>query len=84
MPLDCCCERVGLYPGRRPSERHPARPSGRAGHSEWLRELIGMEVLYGRVAGLDIGKASLTVSVDRGVIAQDGLRTSDPRGDDRW
>lgn len=63
VPLDCCCERVGLYPGRRPSGRHPARPFGRAGHSEWLRELIGMEVLYDRVAGLDIGKASLTACV---------------------
>ncbi|WP_199907480.1 IS110 family RNA-guided transposase [Nocardioides terrigena] len=28
-----------------------------------MRELIGMEVLYERVAGLDIGKASLTVCV---------------------
>jgi len=28
-----------------------------------VRELIAMEVLYDRVAGLDIGKASLTVSV---------------------
>ena len=36
----------------------------RAGRSLGVvRELIGMEVLYDRVAGLDIGKASLTVSV---------------------
>jgi hypothetical protein len=28
-----------------------------------VRELIRMEVLYERVAGLDVGKASLTVCV---------------------
>jgi transposase len=51
---------VGLYPGRRPSERR------RPGHSggPWSKEeLIEMEVLYDRVAGLDVGKASVTVCV---------------------
>ena len=73
MPLDCCCEHVGLSPGRRPSERHPARPPGPAGCrlvSRLVRELISMEVMYERVAGLDVGKASVTVCV----------RTTGPRG----
>lgn len=61
MPVDCCCEHVGLYPGRRPSERRrPTRPGGPGTAG---RELIRMEVLYERVAGLDVGKASVTVAV---------------------
>src|SRR3954451_6556355 len=62
VPLDCCRERVGLCPGRGPSGR---RPIGRR-----PEEGSEMEVIYNRVAGLDIGKASLTVCV----------RTPSPRG----
>ncbi|WP_210429003.1 IS110 family transposase [Nocardioides eburneiflavus] len=38
-----------------------ARPTGRAGFAK--KGLIEMEVLYERVAGLDVGKASVTVCV---------------------
>src|SRR3954449_3108283 len=62
VPLDCCRERVGLCPGRGPSGR---RTIGRR-----PEEGSEMEVIYNRVAGLDIGKASLTVCV----------RTPSPRG----
>ena len=62
MSLDCCCEHVGLYPGRGTSERPLARSSGRA-EGRMVRELIGMEVVFDRVAGLDVGKASVTVCV---------------------
>src|SRR3954471_7499843 len=54
VPLDCCCEHVGLFPGRGPSGRR--RPSSGRG-------VVGMEVLFERVAGLDVGKATLTVCV---------------------
>src|SRR4051812_31937514 len=59
--LDCCCEHVGLSPVRGPSGRR--RKCRRGG-------VVGMEVLYDRVAGLDVGKASLTACV----------RTPGPRG----
>src|SRR3954471_23938304 len=61
--LDCCFERVGLCPGRGPSGRRPTRSSTR-------REWSQVEVLFERVAGLDIGKASVTVC----------LRTPGPGG----
>jgi transposase len=43
VPLDCCCEHVGLYPGRSPSERHPrperagaaGEPSGEGAEATW-------------------------------------------------
>src|SRR5215218_3871590 len=53
VPLDCCRERVGLCPGR--------GPSGRPSVS--MRRRDPMEVMHERVAGLDIGKATLTVCV---------------------
>ena len=62
MPLDCCCEHVGLCPGRRPSGRCLGHPSGVAGSFE-LEGLMVMEVMFERVAGLDVGKASVTVCV---------------------
>src|SRR3954452_7178102 len=55
MPLDCCCERVGLCPGRGPSGRRPPVVDAEG--------VVSVEVLFERVAGLDIGKASLTVCV---------------------
>src|SRR5688500_6191033 len=61
VPLDCCRERVGLCPGRGPSGRRP---------SVSRRRRDPMEVMHERVAGLDIGKATLTVCV----------RTPGPRG----
>ena len=51
--LDCCCEHAGLYPGRRPSGR---RPAASAAAAEARMELFAMEVLFQRVAGLDVGK----------------------------
>lgn len=38
VPLDCCWEHVGLYPGRRPCEQHPARVRRKgAGHGGAVR-----------------------------------------------
>ena len=38
VPFGCCCEHLSLFPGRRPSERHPdlvgCAGSGQVG-SEW-------------------------------------------------
>src|SRR3712207_4640305 len=62
VPLDCCLERVGLCPGRGPSGRHPPVSMRKEGSA--------VEVMFERVAGLDIGKATLTVCV----------RTPGPRG----
>src|SRR4051794_37399669 len=59
--LIAAVERVGLYPWQRASGR---RRKCRRG--EWSQ----VEVLYDRVAGLDIGKATLTACV----------RTPGPRG----
>ncbi len=61
MPLDCCRERVGLCPAEDP-------PDGV--HHRFGEEVISVGVLFERVAGLDIGKATLTVCV----------RTPGPRG----
>ncbi len=61
MPVIAAVERVGLCPGRGPSGRCPP-PLG--------EEVITVEVLFERVAGLDVGKASVTVCV----------RTPGPRG----
>src|SRR4051812_10401752 len=58
--LECCCEHVGLSPVRGPSGRRRMLP----------REVVAVEVLYERVAGLDVGKATLTACV----------RTPGPRG----
>lgn len=60
MSLDCCYEHAGLCPGRGPSGRRlvamvaAAEPEG-----SWVE----MEVLFERVAGLDVGKDSVTVCV---------------------
>src|SRR5919112_1832927 len=62
VPLDCCLERVGLCPGRGPSGRRPSVSMRKEGSA--------VEVVFERVAGLDIGKATLTVCV----------RTPGPRG----
>src|SRR5690348_12565735 len=74
VPLDCCCERVGLCPGR--------RPSGRCRRPEWPVssgwELVGMEVMFERVAGLDVGKAAVTVCV-RTPSTRAGRRRSETR-----
>src|SRR3978361_1470081 len=58
--LDCCCEHVGLSPVRGPSLGDPRVAEG----------VVQVEVLFDRVAGLDVGKASLTACV----------RTPGPRG----
>src|SRR4051794_28057779 len=70
MPLDCCCERVGLCPGRGPSGRR--RPV-----VVW-KEMVGMEVMFERVAGLDVGKSSVTVCV-RTPSARPGRRRGETR-----
>ena len=65
MPLDCCYEHAGLCPGRGPSGPTPSgdgRLTGGKGED--------MEVMFDRVAGLDVGKESVTVCV----------RTPGPRG----
>jgi hypothetical protein len=54
--LDCCCEHVGLSPDQR-----ILRATSRLIVDR--KEVIAMEVLYDRVAGLDVGKASVTVCV---------------------
>ncbi len=61
--LDCCRERAGLCPCiEDPPDDALQVVDGKEG--------IRVEVLYERVAGLDIGKATLTVCV----------RTPGPRG----
>src|SRR5215204_2758078 len=62
VPLDCCYEHVGLCPGRGPSGRY----------QQWsrLERRCSVEVMFDRVAGLDVGKESVTVCV----------RTPGPRG----
>jgi Transposase len=65
VSLDCCYEHAGLCPGRGPSG--PA-PSGDGRLTEDRRDAI--EVMFDRVAGLDVGKDSVTVC----------LRTPGPRG----
>lgn len=64
MPLDCCSEHVGLSPGRKPSERHPARRPVRAGepHGEGADQDGGA---LREVAGVDVDKASFMVCVRR-------------------
>lgn len=59
VSVDCCCEHVGLCPGRGPSGR---RRAVRDAVGEWMGGLV-MEVLFERVAGLDVGKGSVTVCV---------------------
>src|SRR5687767_15092698 len=56
--VDCCCEHVGLCPGREPSGRRVAATGAvtERGGSRW-------EGLFDRVAGLDVGKASVSVCV---------------------
>ena len=59
MPLSCCYERVGLCPGRgalRAVARVPGE--GRAGGKGAV-----VDVMYERVAGLDVGKDSVTVCI---------------------
>jgi transposase len=65
VSLDCCYEHAGLCPGRGPSG--PA-PSGDGRLTEDGRD--AMEVMFDRVAGLDVGKETVTVC----------LRTPGPRG----
>jgi transposase len=65
VSLDCCYEHAGLCPGRGPSG--PA-PSGDGRLTEDRRD--AMEVMFDRVAGLDVGKETVTVC----------LRTPGPRG----
>ena len=55
MPLIAAVERVGLCPGRGPSGRRPP--------AVVREEVVAVEVLFERVAGLDVGKESLTVCV---------------------
>jgi transposase len=57
VSVDCCCEHVGLCPGREPSGRRLAAMAAAIDG----RSL--MEVMFERVAGIDVGKASLTVCV---------------------
>jgi transposase len=65
LPLDCCYEHAGLCPGRGPSGRlRQARVASRG------KARNAMEVMFDRVAGLDVGKDSVTVCV----------RTPGPRG----
>lgn len=56
MPLDCCCEQVGLCHGRGPAGRR--RPWSSSG-----RKLVRLDVMFDRVTGLDVGKDSVTVCV---------------------
>src|SRR4029453_17243284 len=58
LPLDCCYEHAGLCPGRGPSG--PA-PSGEGRLTE--ERGTPWEVMFDRVAGLDVGKDSVTVCV---------------------
>ena len=70
MPLDCCYEHAGLCPGRGPSGPTPSG-DGRlpAGKGD------GMEVMFDRVAGLDVGKDSVTVACGlRGYVVGDGRK----------
>jgi len=56
VSLDCCYEHAGLCPGRGPSGPAPSgdgRLTGRGG--------TAMEVMFDRVAGLDVGKETVTV-----------------------
>src|SRR4051794_28960615 len=55
VPLIAAIERVGLCPGRGPSGRRPPTVVG--------KEVVAVEVLFERVAGLDVGKQTLTVCV---------------------
>jgi transposase len=64
VPLDCCYEHAGLCPGRGPSG------SARVAMVVFCSEGGAMEVMFDRVAGLDVGKESVTVC----------LRTPGPRG----
>ena len=65
MSLDCCYEHAGLCPGRGPSG--PA-PGGDGRLPEERRDV--MEVMFDRVAGLDVGKETVAVC----------LRTPGPKG----
>src|SRR5215216_7106938 len=56
VSLDCCYEHAGLCPGRGPSG--PV-PSGDGRLTEERRD--AMEVMFDRVAGLDVGKETVTV-----------------------
>src|SRR5215204_3498479 len=59
VSLDCCYEHAGLCPGRGPSGPAPSgdgRLTGKGGRD-------AMEVMFDRVAGLDVGKETLTVCV---------------------
>src|SRR5215211_4398612 len=56
VSLDCCYEHAGLCPGRGPSG--PA-PSGDGRLTEEGRDV--MEVMFDRVAGVDVGKETVTV-----------------------
>jgi transposase len=60
--LDCCCEHVGSVSGQRALRSEPEKSA----EGEWCQ----VEVLFDRVAWLDVGKATLTVCV----------RTPGPRG----
>ena len=58
---DCCCEHVGLFPGRGPSGRRGREPLAAGASAE--RGVAVMEVMFERVAGLDVAKASVAVCV---------------------
>ena len=47
--MECCFEHVGLFPGRGPSGRHRMVVV-------YVEGVVGMEVMFDRVAGLDVGK----------------------------
>ena len=59
MPLSCCYERVGLCPGRGALRTVP----GCRARVAPARKGVVVEVMYERVAGLDVGKDAVTVCV---------------------
>ena len=65
MSLDCCYEHAGLCPGRGPSG-----PAPEAMVAFRMKRRDAMEVMFDRVAGLDVGKETVgcvCVSPARGV-----------------
>ena len=61
MPLSCCYERVGLCPGRGALRTVPRLPGAVVAPARGKGAVV--EVMYERVAGLDVGKDSVTVCI---------------------